>query len=192
MTNKEKYKQAFSAIHISDDFSLEVNTMTTTHHKLNLNRLVAGFAACVLLVATATAAYATDLGGIQRKLQLWIHGDQTAVTIQFDGGGHYTMDYEDDQGAPTHQGGGGVAIEDNGEERPLTEAELLEELARPEVSYLDDGSVWVYWFDQTIEITDKFENNVCYIKLVNGQETLYMTVRYQAGFSTSPDKYLAP
>ena len=35
MTNKEKYKQAFSAIHTSDGFSLEVEIMerTAKHHK---------------------------------------------------------------------------------------------------------------------------------------------------------------
>jgi hypothetical protein len=131
-------------------------------------------------VGSATVAYATDFCGIQRTLQLWIHGDQTDVTIQFDGNGNYNMDYIDDEGDSKHQGGGGIAIEDDGTERPLTEDELLEEITAP----------WVYWFDQKIDITDKFENNVCYIKLVNGEETLYMTVKYQNGYATSPDKYL--
>ena len=35
MTNKEKYKQAFSAIHISDEFSLEVRKMTNTSKRQN-------------------------------------------------------------------------------------------------------------------------------------------------------------
>lgn len=192
MTNKEKYKQAFSAIHISDDFSLEVNKMTTINYKPKLNRLVASLAACVVIVGGATVAYATDLGGIQRTIQLWIHGDQTDVTIQFDGNGNYNMEYVDAQGNKKQQGGGGVAIEHNGTERPLTEDELLEELQHPDVHYEDDGSVWVYWLDQEVDITDKFENDVCFIKLVNGDETLYMTVKYQNGFATAPDKYPSP
>ncbi len=192
MTNKEKYRQAFSTMHISDEFSLEVKKMTTTNNKPKLNRLVASIAACVLILGSATAAYGTDFCGIQRTLQLWIHGDQTDVTIQFDGNGNYNMDYIDDEGDSKHQGGGGVAIEDDGTERPLTEDELLEEITAPDVHYEDNGSVWVYWFDQKIDITDKFENNVCYIKLVNSEKTLYMTVKYQNGYATSPDKYLTP
>ncbi|MEM1484008.1 hypothetical protein V6615_03900 [Oscillospiraceae bacterium PP1C4] len=192
MTNKEKYKQAFSAMHISDEFSLEVKKMTTTSNKPKLNRLVASIAVCILIVSSATAAYATDLGGVQRTIQLWMHGDQTDVTVQFDGNGNYKMDYIDGEGGSKHQGGGGVAFDENGNERPLTEDELLEEITAPDVQYEDNGSVWVYWFDQKIDITDKFDNNVCYIKLVNGEETLYMTVKYQNGSATSPDKYQTP
>lgn len=200
MTNKEKYKQAFSALHISDEFSMEVKKMTMNTNKnsiknsnrLKLNRVVAGIAACALILGGATLAYANDFYGIQRTVQLWIHGDQTDVTIQFDGNGSYSMDYIDDNGESRHQGGGGVAIGNDGTERPLTEDELLKELTRPDVHYDDNGSVWVYWMDQKIDITDKFENNVCYIKLVNGEETLFMTVKYKNGFSASPYKYLPP
>lgn len=192
MTNKDKYKQAFSAMHISDDFSLEVKKIKTTSNKPKLNSLVASIVACVIIVGISTVAYATDFCGIQRTLQLWIQGDQTDATIQFDGNGNYSMNYIDDDGNSKHQGGGGVAIEEDGTERPLTEDELLTEMTAPDVHYEDNGSVWVYWFDQKIDITDKFENNVCYIKLVNGKETLYMTVKYQNGYATSPDKYQPP
>ena len=192
MTNQEKYKQAFSAMHISDDFSLEVNKMTTKSKKMKLNKLVASVAACILIIGSATVAYATDFCGIQRTIQLWIQGEQTDVTIQFDGNGNYEMDYFDGDGNTQHQGGGGVAFDIFGNERPLSEEELMENLNSPDVRYLDDGSVWVYWFDQKIEITDKFEDDVCYVKLENGKETLYMTINYQNGWSTSPRKYLAP
>lgn len=190
MTNRDKYKQAFSAIHISDTFSLEVKNMTTK--KSGRNRLIACAAACAMLVGGATAAFAADLGGIQRKLQIWMNGEQTAVTIQFDGNGGYNMSYLDEQGKVSGQGGGGVAIEDDGTERPLTEDELLEDLMAPDVSYEDDGSVWVYWYDQKIDITDKFTDGVCYVKLVNGDDVLYTTVRYQDGLACSPNKYPSP
>lgn len=74
----------------------------------------------------------------------------------------------------------------------MAEDELLDNLMAPDVEYKEDGSIWVYWFEQKIDITDKFENGVCYVKLVNGEETLYMTVKYQNGYATSPDKYLMP
>lgn len=192
MTNNEKYKQAFSAIHISDDFSLEVNKMATISKKMKLTKLIASVAACVLIVGSATAVYAADVGGIQRTIQLWRQGEKTDVTIQFDGSGNYEMDYVDEEGNRQHQGGGGIAYDGFGNERPLTAEELMEEMNSPEVIYLDDGSVWVYWYNQKIDITDKFENGVCYIKLVNGDEILYMTAKYQDGWSTSPHKFSAP
>lgn len=74
----------------------------------------------------------------------------------------------------------------------MTESELLEELNYPEVEYKDDGTVWVYYYDQKIEITDKFENDVCYLKVSNGEEILYMTIIYQDGYSMSPHKYVSP
>lgn len=192
MTNKEKYKQAFSAIYASDDLSLEVEKMEKTmkHHKFKA--MAAAAAACVMLVGSATAAYAADVGGIQRTIQLWIHGDQTEATIQFDGGGNYSMDYTDKQGNVQHQSGGGIEIAPDGSETPVSNQDLIEELTAPDVRYGEDGSVWIYWFDQKIDITDKFENNVCYVKLVNGEKTLYMTVKYRNGYATSPNKYLSP
>ena len=192
MTNREKYKQAFSAIHISDEFSLEVRKMTNKSMKKKFNHMVAAIAACVLLVGGSTVAYANDLGGIQRTIQLWIHGDQTEVTIDFNADGSYEMEYFDSEGDAIQQGGGGVAINDDGSERPLTEEELLDHLDDPDVSYKDDGSVWIYYFDQKIDITDKFDDNVCYVQVSNGKETLYMTIKYQNGWATSPNKYLSP
>ena len=102
------------------------------------------------------------------------------------------MDYIDGDGNTQHQGGGGVALGIFGKERPLSEEELMENINAPDVRYLDDGSIWVYWFDQKIEITDKFEDGICYVKLENEKETLYMTIKHQNGWSASPHKYLAP
>ena len=38
-------------------------------------------AALVLLAGSGSAAYTIDLGGIQRNVQVWIHGDQTDATF---------------------------------------------------------------------------------------------------------------
>ncbi|WOO36799.1 hypothetical protein R2R35_23915 [Anaerocolumna sp. AGMB13020] len=192
MTNKEKYKQAFSAIHASDNFSLEVEKMERTTKQHKFKTMIASVAACVMIAGCATVAYAADVGGIQRTIQLWIHGDQTKATIQFDGNGSYSMDYTDNEGNVKHQGGGGVAIAPDGTETPASEEELLEQLTAPDVEYEDDGSVWVYWLDQKVDITDMFENGVCYVKLESNKETLYMTIKHQNGFATSPYRYLSP
>lgn len=192
MRNKEKYKQAFSALHVTDEFSLKVRKMDNTGRKHKLNIMVAGVAACVFLVVGSVTAYAADLGGIQRTIQLWIQGDQTEVTIDFNSDGSYDMEYLDSEGNTNQQGGGGVAFNDDGSERPLTEAEILDQLNKPDVRYEDDGSVWIYYYDQKINITDKFDDNVCYVKVSNEKETFYMTIKYQNGWFSSPNKYLSP
>ena len=192
MTNKEKYKQAFSVLHLDDNFNLEVASMEKTKKQHRVGKIVASVAACVLILGSATTAYAANVGGIQRMVQIWLHGDQTDAALTFGGAGNYTMDYVDEEGNQRQQSGGGVAFEMDGSERPLTQEELMEELNTPEVEYEEDGSVWVYWYDQKVEITDKFEDGICYVKLDNGEKVLYMTVRYQDGYATSPRKYVTP
>lgn len=200
MTNKEKYKQAFSVLHTSEEFSVEVDQVKSFNKRKNIRRIVAAVITCLLLVGVSGTVYAANVGGIQRKIQLWIDGDKTDVVIEFstdvtldnNGVGSYIIKYEDEDGELQEQGGGGIAIEDDGSERPLTEEELMEHLNQPEVSYNDDGTVWVYYYDQKINITDKFDKDICYVKLSNGNETLYMTIKYKDGWSTSPDKYVNP
>ena len=191
MTNHEKYKEAFSVLHTSTDFSLEVQEMEQMKSRRHTKQLVASIAVCLAILGSATAAYAADLGGIQRTLQLWIHGDQTQVTMKFDGNGSYSMEYMDPDGELQQQNGGGVAFEDDGSERPLTEEELLEELMAPSLEY-EDGRAYIYWLDQKMDITDKFEDGVCYVKLVNDDQVLYLTVTDGQGYSMSPHKFLEP
>lgn len=153
-------------------------------------KMAAAIAVFVLAVGSVGAAYAVNLGGIQRIVQIWLHGDQTDATFTVEDGS-YTLDYKDADGNEVQQGGGGVAIE-NGVERPLTADELLEEISMPDVEYKEDGTVWVYYLDQKMEITDKFEDGICYVQLNAGGKTQYITVKYQNGFATSPDGYVQP
>lgn len=47
--------------------------------------------------------------------------------------------------------------------------------------------------NQAMEITDRFnEENVCYIQLQNGEETLYVTIKYNDGYSISPYAFIQP
>lgn len=192
MTNKEKYKQAFSVIHATGEICLEVEKMKKMNKQHRFKTMVASVAACVVLAGSTTIVYAADINGIQRTIQLWMQGEQTEVTIQLDGNGSYNMNYTDSAGNRKQQGGGGVAFAPDGTEIPLSDEQLLEHLTAPDVEYEDDGSVWVYWFDQKIDITDKFENGLCYVKLVNSEKTLYLTVKYQDGYTVSPHKYKTP
>lgn len=193
MTNKEKYKQAFSVLHTSEDLKKEMENMVILQKKHKVNMAIAAAIVCLIFIGGTSTAYAANVGGIQRVIQLWIHGDQTDATLEFKNDGSYEMSYEDEKGNMLEMGGGGVAIGDDGSERPLTQEELLEHLNAPEVTYKEDGTVWVYYYNQKIDITDKFdENGICYVKVSHGDETIYMTVEYQNGWSTSKNKYVNP
>lgn len=170
MTDKERYKRTFSLLRASQEDFMEVKAMNDNVRILPVRKLAALCAAVVLVVAMATVAYAADVGGIRRAVQIWIHGDQTNAVLDIRGNS-YNLSYEDEDGNPRSIGGGGVAIGMFGQERPLTEEEILEELEHPQVEYLEDGTVWVYYHDQKLEITDKFQDGVCYVQLKDGDRS---------------------
>lgn len=67
-----------------------------------------------------------------------------------------------------------------------------EELNSPDIEYKNDGTVWLYYQDQKIDITDKFDGDICYVKIDAGKKTLYVTVKRNNGFACSEDKYISP
>ena len=189
MTNKERYQKTFMKLRASDRME-EVKTMKETNRMYIKNHILV-FAVLVLSLSVATAVYAADIGGIQRIVQVWIHGDQTNAVLKIDEG-HYTMTYKDTDGDSHTVSGGGVAIDPNGNERPVSEEDIIEHINAPEVDYLEDGTVIVYYHNQSIDITDKFEDGVCRIKIVENGNALYMTVKYNKGYATSPHGYVNP
>ena len=69
----------------------------------------------------------------------------------------------------------------------------MEELNAPDIEYEKDGSVILYYKNQSIDITHKFtKDNICYVKLVDGDDSLYVTVKYNNGCAYSPNKYISP
>ena len=166
MTDREKFQKTFSKLHASPDLLTEVMEMAEKR-RYHIPKVAVAAIACVVILGSGTAAYAMNVGGIQRTIQIWIHGDQTDAQFVVEDGS-YTLDYEDENGEAVHRGGGGVAIEDDGTERSLTEEELMEEINSPEVEYEEDGSVWIYYKNQKMDITDKFEDGVCYVELKDG------------------------
>lgn len=194
MTNKEKYKQAFSVLQTSGDFSMEVEKMAMRqkHHKVKT--IAAAVAACIVLVGGAGTAYTANLGGIQRTIQLWINGDQTNATLEINNDGNsstYTIKIPDENGNSTEITGGGVAMDGDGVERPLTEDEIMEQINQPDVEYEDDGSVWLYYKDRKLDITDRFEDGICYVKLTDGKDVKYLTIKYNDGYVMSDSKYVS-
>lgn len=131
-----------------------------------------------------------------KHIQLWILGDQTTAVMDIQNS-EYTLTYQDADGNPHVQVGGGVVINPDGSERPMTDEEIMErvmkEAQRPEVDFRKDGSTWVYYMDQAMDITDKFnDDGICFVQLKNGSDILYLTVKYQDGFATSPDGFVQP
>ena len=192
MTNKEKYQKAFSVLHASDRCRMEAEDMMKMK-KANYKKIVAAAAAAaILLVGGTGTAYAANVGGIQRTIQLWIYGDQTTATLTANDDDTYTITYSDKDGNEKTMGTGGVAIQADGTEAPLTPEEIEEHLNMPDVEYEDDGSVWVYYQDQKLDITDKFVDGVCYTKIEGKDKTLYLTVKYDNGYAVSENKYISP
>lgn len=196
MTEKEKFQRAFAPLHASPDTMTEVMKMTERKTKRPALRRAATIGlAAALVLALGSVAYASDLGGIQRTVQLWLNGEMTDATLTVNEGS-YTLRYPDKDGTEREMGGGGIAIEDDGTERALTEEEMLEHLDAPEVVYEDDGTVMIYYRGQSLDITDRFdENGLCHVLLrdeQNGGKTLFVTIHYNDGYSYSATKYEDP
>lgn len=192
MNNKENFKRAFAVVRTSEDYCKGVYEMNRTFRKkLYMPRVLAVCLIVCVAFGAAGACYAADVGGIQRQIQIWIMGDQTDAVIEFNGNGGYDMEYTDADGNKVSQSGGGVAYDAFGNERPATEEELMNELNMPDVRYGEDGKVTLYYYGQAEDITDMFEDGVCYIKLVHDGEPLYLTIKYQNGYTSNSKKFVS-
>ena len=190
MSNKEQYKKAFSVLKTSGDFSLEDEKMAKLKKKVVVRRMIAAAAACLIIVGGSGTAYAANIGGIQQTIKMWFHGNQTDVNINFDDEGSYSYEFVDENGEHHEGGGGGIAIEPDGEERPLTPEEMMDDFGNTlDIEYADDGTVTLYYQDQIIDITDKFENGYAHILLNDEKGNLYVTVKYDEGWGTDREKF---
>lgn len=197
MTDKERFQKTFKHLHASPEIITEVLNMSeekrviSVNRKRNMGRVAAAVAVLMIAVGSGSVAYAMDLGGIQRIVQVWIHGDQTDAVFTVNEG-EYTLEYEDEEENLVQQSGGGIAFEADGTQRPLTEEELWEDVTAPDVEYKEDGTVWVYYKNQGLNITNKFENEICYLQLEDGDEVKFLTIKYQNGYAMSPHGYVQP
>ena len=191
MTNRENYQRAFSKLHASEELLPEEKMMKKKKIPY-IPRIAVMLMAMVVIIGSGSATYANNLGGIQRTLQVWLHGDQTTVTFDLDKG-TYRGVYETKDGEIKEFSGGGVATDADGTIRPVTEEEVIAHLNEPDVDYLEDGSVWLYYHNQALEITDMFnEDGVCFIQVHYGDETRYITVKRGNGLASSPRAFIQP
>ena len=191
MTNKEKYKQAFSVLHTSENFSPEVEIMAKINKKNKIRAIIAACIGIFTVGGLGTTAYAANVGNIQRQIQLWVQGDQTTATLDIDETqGEYKISYTGTDGAPVEISGGGITIDINGNEKPVNEQEIMDHIMMPSVEYLDDGTIWVYYKDRQMEITDKFdEEGFCFTQIADGGQTYYMTIKKNGGYGIDTIKY---
>ncbi|MBR2422265.1 MAG: hypothetical protein IKB09_07935 [Oscillospiraceae bacterium] len=193
-----KSKALFEAFNYVDDtyldmvdtFEKENNSMGKQKKTIHLRRTTSLIFAACLIFALATTAYAADIGGIQRIIQIWIRGDQTTAVLNIQNG-QYTLTNAD---GSLIKDGGGVAFEPDGSERPLTEEEVVEHLDQPELWYGEDDTIQLYYHGQEIEITDNMfdADGYCYLELRDGDNVLYVTIEKSGGMATSPLSYVQP
>lgn len=181
MTNKERYKQAFSALQTSGKKSLEVTDMAMIQKKHRKN-IAAAAAMCAAFIGVSGTVYAADIGGIQEKVSIWMYGREEEVVITGNGDGSFTLHYDCDDDNQGAMGFGGVAIgEDangNASERWLSADEIVVSINQTaNVEEDADGRVWVYYYDQKADVTDLFdEEGICKVSLTYEGQTVYLEI----------------
>ncbi|WP_026654221.1 MULTISPECIES: hypothetical protein [Butyrivibrio] len=175
MSNKENYKKAFSVLKSSCDFTLEEKRMNRIKREnTHRNLLVAAVAMLVVLVGSGTA-YAADLGGIKKTVQMWVHGNKTDVSYEFDEEkNNYVKTYVNENGEEVQED---VSVW-HGDNTPLEEDELIE-YESDNVSYekTDDGRFMIYYQNKAVDITDKFTDGTCYIHVVGEKGEKYIRIK---------------
>lgn len=191
MTNKDRYKRAFSSLHTTEHFEVRLEDKGMAKKQFRIRNAFAAVCAIAALTAGSVTAYAADIGGIQRTIQVWIHGELTDATMTYDASsGSYELK---DTDGNFIGGGGGVEFDRFGNERPLTEAELREALENSASTDQINGRLYLLYKGQKLDVTDQFNGDeYCYVTLIDGEEKLYATVTRNGGLATSSKRYLLP
>ena len=190
MTNKDRYKQAFSVLHPSKPIELEERPMKKNHTHLILRPVAAVLTTVILLFGCASVAYAADVGGIRTTVQSWFRGKEAAVDVIEKNPGEYEFQIQQD--GQTHiMGGGGVEIDQFGNEKPLSPEDAVQSLSEM-VFQKEDGSVWLYYKSHAIDITEYMTEDGCKLLLDdNGQKQYFDISPVENGgssYSRSPNE----
>ncbi|MBR1584065.1 MAG: hypothetical protein IJ662_00825 [Clostridia bacterium] len=171
MTNREKIHRAFDAVQPARTINVEEITM---HTKLIQKPLAALCAALILLLCGLTAAYAADLGGIRETITVWFGGRQQVVEVTQPHEG--MIEWTDEEGK-THFAGG-VAIDDDGNEQPVTYEELLahEFSGGPVIDFFEDeGTAFLEFYEHYVDVTDQVPTGRIAVQLDHDGVTYYIT-----------------
>lgn len=155
-------------------------------------KLLLLLSAIIFIFSMASVCYASDVGGIRTTIQFWVHNEQTSAVVEIQNG-NYTLYFEDAEGKQVEISGGGVYLNSDGSERPLTVEDIVEYLNRPEMEYKEDGTVWISYKSQVREIIDCFDTNgICFIWLETGRDRFYITAIKGHGFMASTNGFVPP
>lgn len=196
MTNKDRYKQAFSALLSSQQFQLKEEEMAQIHNKHKKNIAVAAAIACAVVIGGSGTVYAADIGGIQEKLSIWLYGKQTEVNVtENDNGDGYVFVYDQGNGKEGLSVYSGVSINTDGSRTQLAANELATRISESaSVQKDEDGKIWVYFVDQKLDITDMFDKNgICHTTMTHEGKTVHLTITENkyGGYSLSQTDDLA-
>lgn len=162
---------------------MEESEMKRYNVRFSLPRAAAvAMLACVLLVGTLSAAYAAS-GEFRQAVKVWMYGAETeAMLSREEGDDYFTLTWTDENGERHERGGGGIAMEADGTERPITAEEYLEQLTgNADVENTEDGRLMLYYYDQALDITDAFDaDGNCKLALEHDGKTTYILVRGNA------------
>jgi len=183
MTNRERYQRAFVSLHASN-MRMEVRTMRA-RKKTHISKFAVVCAAVIVLVVFASVAYATNLGGVRQTVSFWFHGSETSALMEQNGQA-YTISWEDENGETRTIHGGAASLTADGTWRSMTPEEIAElHQTDTAVERTGDGRIILYFHDQVLDITNRFEENgTCRIELSFDGEAYYWTIRDDGdGFS---------
>lgn len=174
MTNKEKYKRAFSALHPSKPIDLEEYTMKNTKLHVIFRPVAAVIACAILLFGCATVAYAADVGGIRTTVHVWIHGNARDIDVVDNGDGSYQFSYTEGAESATVFAGG-VAFDENGNEIPLSPEEVAQ-ATFDEIGRQADGKIWLYYKSYAFDITQQMTKDGCKLVLDDQGTKVYFDI----------------
>lgn len=148
---KRQYKQAFSQIHIPQPITCDFEKVErkSPYMKWYQKHAIALGITAVLL-GTGGIAYAANVGGIRTQVTVWISGTQRTMdaTQQEDGSWSFT----DPEDPDFHAGGGGVYIDENGNEIMLGAEDVAENMANDIEQ--EDGKTWLIRKNKKWDITE--------------------------------------
>lgn len=191
MTNKEKWQRAFSALHTSKEFETRMENKVMAKRKLRFRPALTALCAALALVLGGTSVYAADVGGVQRQIQLWLHGELTDVTFTYsDDTGSYSLA---DPDGNIVQMGGGVEMHPDGSVRTLGPDELAAYLENAVNTDVIEGKLCLLYKDQVYDLSATFgESDFHYVTLVDGDKKIYVTVHKDGTCISSDHKYPLP
>ena len=197
--NRENYQRSFNRLHLSEDFRgrlderLEkerkgkIKMFNTSVH--GISKIAAAIAISFIAIGSAGVCYANDLGGVRTNFELWLNGSKQAVEIEDDGTGSYKLIAEDG----SERGFGGVALNDDGTETPMSAEELLEQMNNEcFLDIADDGTVTFIYKNIKADVTDKIDkkgNLYVHVDDPDNAYTYFTIYDYDGnGYSCSSDK----